>query len=76
MEQNNLTPELEDVSYNYMLDDKGNLYVRVVIDNVLFTRTNEKIKLNVFVNGGDWQVLGKAEVFDPISRQRIAFQMK
>ena len=73
VEQNNLAPELEDVSYNYMLDDKGNLYVRVVIDNVLFTRTNEKIKLNVFVNGGDWQVLGKAEVFDPISRQRIAF---
>ena len=71
--RSNPTPELEGLNHNYMMDDKGNLYIRVTIDNVLFERTNERIRLNVFLEDKDYQVTGKIEVFDPISRQRNSF---
>ncbi|NLW27852.1 hypothetical protein [Acetivibrio saccincola] len=73
IEESNPTPELEGLNHNYMMDDKGNLYIRVTIDNVLFERTNERIRLNVFLEDKDYQVTGKIEVFDPISRQRNSF---
>ncbi|MDQ2085416.1 carbohydrate-binding protein [Herbivorax sp. ANBcel31] len=76
IEESNLTPELEGLTYNYMVDGRGNLYVRVTIDDVLFMSTDERIKLNVFLEDENYQVTGKAEVFDPVSRQRNSFSDK
>ncbi|TYQ15229.1 UNVERIFIED_CONTAM: S-layer family protein [Acetivibrio alkalicellulosi] len=74
IENRSSMPQLEDMSFNYLLDDRGNLYVKITLNNVMFTQTNQQIKLNVILkDGGKYQVIGKTEVFDPISRQRLSF---
>ncbi|GAE88730.1 hypothetical protein [Acetivibrio straminisolvens] len=70
------TPPLEGYNYKYLVDNKGVLYLKVIIEDTLITKPSEKIRLNVSLknlDGGSYEVVGKIEVIDPISRQRLAF---
>lgn len=71
------TPGLVVVSQNYLNDDKNVLYLKVKIENVVFTNANQKIKLRVMLKNvnaqGSMEVIGKTEVYDPVSLQRLAF---
>jgi hypothetical protein len=70
------TPPLEGYKYQYSIDNKGVLYLKVIVEETLITKPSEKIKLNIgFKNlgGGSYDVIGKIEVIDPVSRKRLAF---
>ncbi|WP_026073870.1 carbohydrate-binding protein [Acetivibrio cellulolyticus] len=71
------TPGLVVVSQNYVSDAKDVLYLKIKMDNVVFTDANQKIKLSVMLKNantqGGMEVIGKTEVYDPISLQRLAF---
>lgn len=70
------TPPLEGYKYQYSVDKKGVLYLKVIIEETLITKPSEKIKLNVVLNnlaGGSYEVVGKIQVIDPVSRKRLAF---
>lgn len=71
------TPGLVVVSQNYVSDAKDVLYLKIKIENVVFTNANQKIKLNVILKNantqGGMEVIGKTEVYDPVSLQRLAF---
>jgi hypothetical protein len=68
------TPGLVVVSQNYVSDAKDVLYLKIKIENVVFKDENQRIKLNVELNNyGGFEIIGKTEVYDPISLQRLAF---
>lgn len=71
------TPGLVVVSQNYVSDAKDVLYLKVKIENVVFTNENQKIKLGVMLKNvnsyGGMEIIAKTEVYDPISLQRLAF---
>ncbi|MFZ5988362.1 MAG: carbohydrate-binding protein [Bacillota bacterium] len=76
LENNGSTPALDGFTYQYSSDNKGVLYLKIIVNNVGFTKTSQNIKFNISMrnlNGRSIEVIGKAEVFDPISRQRLAF---
>ncbi len=71
------TPGLVVVSQNYVSDAKDVVYLKIKIENVVFTSENQKIKLSVVLKNvnsyGGIEMIGKTEVYDPISLQRLAF---
>ncbi len=71
------TPGLIVVSQNYLIDNKNELYLKIKIENVVFANANQKIKLKVKLRNSEFQgsieVIGKTEVIDPVSLQRLAF---
>ncbi|HHV28475.1 MAG TPA: carbohydrate-binding protein [Clostridium sp.] len=70
------TPPLEGYNYKYLVDNKGVLYLKVIIEDTVITKPSEKIRLNISLknlDGGSYETVGKIEVIDPISRQRLAF---
>lgn len=76
LENTSNTPPLESHTYQYSVDKMGVLYVKIIVENTLITKPSEKIKFNIALknlSGGNYDVIGKIEVIDPISRQRLAF---
>jgi len=77
LEPSGNTPGLVVVSQNYLRDKNNVLYLKVKIENVVFTKANQKIKLKVNLKNvnaqGAMEVIGKTEVYDPVSLQRLAF---
>ncbi|OPZ89171.1 MAG: hypothetical protein BWY74_02842 [Firmicutes bacterium ADurb.Bin419] len=71
------TPGLVVVSQNYVSDAKDVIYLKIKIENVVFTNANQKIKLSVNLRNvnsyGGMEIISKTEVYDPISLQRLAF---
>jgi hypothetical protein len=70
------TPPLENYKYQYSVDKKGVLYLKVIVEDTLITKPSEKIKFSIGLNnlsGGNYDVTGKIEVIDPVSRKRLAF---
>lgn len=70
------TPPLEGYNYKYLVDNKGVLYLKVIIEDTLITKPTEKIRLNISLknlDSGSYEVAGKIEVIDPVSRRRLAF---
>jgi len=70
------TPPLEGYNYKYLVDNKGVLYLKVIIEDTLITKPTEKMRLNISLknlDSGSYEVAGKIEVIDPVSRRRLAF---
>ncbi|NMB34394.1 MAG: carbohydrate-binding protein [Clostridium sp.] len=71
-----LTPLLENSRYQYSLDGKGNLYLKIIAEDVSITKSSERIKFSISldnISAGSYEIVGKVEVIDPVSRQRLAF---
>lgn len=70
------TPEYKELKYDYSYDDKGNLFVKVIVENVIYSKKSESIKFNISVDKSSnkgLEIIGKVQAFDPISRARLAF---
>jgi len=62
-----------------LVDNKGVLYLKVIIEDTLITKPTEKMRLNISLknlDSGSYEVAGKIEVIDPVPVEGLHSQMR
>lgn len=75
-EINGNMPAYEKIDYNYSTNGSNDSFIKITVQNAKFTSLDQAVKMVVLLDrlqNGAYEVIGKVQAYDPITRRRLAF---
>jgi hypothetical protein len=70
-------PAFENISFDYSFDAKNTSFIKITVTNAKFSSLDQKLKMIISLDrlqgNMSYDIVGKVQAFDPITRQRLAF---
>lgn len=76
IEINGNMPAYEKIDYNYSSNGSNDSFIKITVQNAKFTSLDQAVKMIVSLDrlqNGAYEVIGKVQAYDPITRRRLAF---